>query len=248
MNTLVRLKNSARLLQRSHFHYYRMAMLQPPFWLSANGKTCRVAAGNDAGSGSCYAEVVVEDCYEIFRYARRANPKVIVDIGANLGMFSKLCSLLFPEAAIYAYEPNPGALKWLRQNAEGTRIQVIPCAVGQISGLVKLDTSCDSTIGQITEDGDLEVQCVAASEVAAGDQIDFLKMDCEGSEWAILQDPTLLGRAKEACLEFHLVDNHSLDELCDLIDKAEHRVLEISNTKDNGKFGVIRSAHKSLAL
>jgi FkbM family methyltransferase len=248
MNLQTRLRNSARLLQRSHFHYYRMAMLQPPFWLSVNGKTCRVAAGNDAGSGSCYAEVVIEDCYEIFNYARRANPKVIVDIGANLGMFSKLCSMLFPQADIYAYEPNPSALKWLRRNAEDTRIQVTPCAVGRTSGLVKLDTSCDSTIGQISEDGDLEVQCVAAVEVAAGKQIDFLKMDCEGSEWEILQDTTLLNRSKEACLEFHLIDNRSLDELCALIEKAEHRILEIGNTKDNGKFGVIRSVHKSEAL
>jgi FkbM family methyltransferase len=220
-----------------------MAMLQPPFWLSANGKTCRVAAGNDAGSGSCYAEVVVEDCYEIFDYAKRANPKVIVDIGANLGMFSKLCSLLFPQADIYAYEPNPSALEWLRRNAEGTEIQVFPCAVGQSSGMVKLDTSCDSTIGHITEAGDLSVQCIAASNIATGRQIDFLKMDCEGSEWAILQDPTLLNRTTEACLEFHLVDHHTLDELRDLIEKADHRVISISNTKDDGKFGVIRCRH-----
>ena len=248
MITLARLKNSARLLQRSRFHYYRMAMLQPPFWLSANGKTCRVIAGNDLGAGSCYAEVVVEDCYHIFHYAKRASPQVIVDIGANFGVFSKLCSLLFPQSDIYAYEPNPSAVNWLAQNASGTRIQVIRGAVGQSAGEVKLDTSYDSTIGRIKANGNLVVQCIGASDVAAGRQIDLLKMDCEGSEYSILQDLTLLNRTKEVCMEYHLFDGHSLDELTGLIEKAGHQVLSISNTKEDGQFGIIHSAHKSIAL
>jgi FkbM family methyltransferase len=248
MNLQTRLKNSFKLLQHSGFHYYRMAMLQPPYWLSVNGKTCRVEAGNDAGSGSCYAEVVVEDCYKIFSYAKHAKPKVIVDIGANIGVFSKLCSLLFPDADIYAYEPNPSALEWLTKNAEGTRIQVFPCAVGQTSGMVSLDTSCDSTIGRITESGNLEVQCVAASELAEGRPIDFLKMDCEGSEWSILQDLTLLERAQVCGLEYHLHDGHTLAELKELMGRAGHHVVDVSNTKEDGKFGVIRSTLKSNIL
>lgn len=245
MNNLARFKNSARLLQRSRFHYYRMAMLRPPFWLSVNGQTCRIAAGQNPGASSCYAEVVIEDCYGIFGYAKRANPQVIVDVGANLGVFSKLCSLLFPQADIYAYEPNPSALEWLEQNAVGTRIQVMASAVGQTSGMVKLDTSCDSTIGQISENGNLPVQCVAAASVAAGRQIDLLKMDCEGSEWSILQDLTLLGRTTACCLEYHLDGNHSLEELRGLIEQAGHRVMSVDNTKENGKFGVIRSVQES---
>jgi FkbM family methyltransferase len=243
-----RFKNSARLLQRSRFHYYRMAMLQAPFWLSANGKTCRVVAANELGAGSCYAEVVVEDCYQIFHYAKRANPQVIADIGANFGIFSRLCSLLFPQADIYAYEPNPLAIKWLRQNAEDTHIQVIPSAVGLSSGEVSLDTSYDSTIGRIKADGNLMVQCVAASDIAAGRDIDFLKVDCEGSEFAILQNTNLLNRTKEMCMEYHLFDGHSLDDLRGLMERGGHQILSISNVKEGGKFGIIRSIHKSISL
>jgi len=199
-----RIRSSARLLQRSRFHYYRYAVAKPPYWLWANGQLCTVAAGSEAGAGSCYSEVAVEDCYGMFAFARRARPQVIVDIGANLGMFSKLCSMLFPEADIYAYEPHPSPVTWLQQNAAGTRIRVIPVAVGETSGVVKLDTTCDSTNSQVKNDGDLPVQCVAGSEVAEGRDIDLLKMDCEGSGWSILRDQSLLRRTKEFCLAYHL--------------------------------------------
>ncbi len=53
-------------------------------------------AGNESGSGTCYSEVVVEDCYCTSDYRKRAKPQVIVDIGANIGVFSKLLLNAFP--------------------------------------------------------------------------------------------------------------------------------------------------------
>ena len=49
-------------------------------------------------------EVVQADCYRLKTCAFSRKPKHIVDLGFNMGSFSKHASALHPEATIYAYE------------------------------------------------------------------------------------------------------------------------------------------------
>lgn len=246
MKAIEKINYFKNLILRSKFHYFRMAMVHPPYWIAANGKACQVLAGNDLGSLTCYGEVIVDDCYDIFNYSKHFKPSIIVDIGANVGIFSKLCSLLFPDADIYAYEPNPTALNWLEQNADFTRIKVYPFAVGEQAGLVMLDSETDSTNGRISNEGNLTVNCVSPSEVAEGVQIDLLKMDCEGSEWSILQDTQLLRRTHNFCMEYHLFDKQTIQDLQELIEKAGHRIVRVSPQIDwESTVGILWSTRMS---
>ena len=240
-----RIKLSIALLRRSQFHYYRMSMTHPPFWLAAKGKVCRVFSDSTAGARACYAEVLVTDCYRLFPYAKHNAPRVIADIGANVGMFSRLCTLLFPEADVFAYEPHPAAIPWLHENAKDTRIRVIPCAVQKNQGMQRMSAGQDSTVGQVGPTGGFSVQCISAAEVAQGMPIDLLKMDCEGSEWSILEDASLLGRTQDFCMEYHLDESRSLAHLEDLIRSAGHRVLKVSPKAGyHDRFGTLWSTQQ----
>jgi FkbM family methyltransferase len=225
VKTIRKLRQWPRLLKRSGFHYWGMKRARAPYWVSAGGGTCRIFADNDPGVREDYREIVIDDFYGIFGYSRREKPSLIVDIGANIGIFSRLCTLLFPDADICAYEPNPGAVYWLRKNAGDTHIRIFPYAVAKEGGDVTMFTRCDSLCGaRIEPCGDLKVQSIAAREVAKGEDIDLLKMDCEGSEWSILEETNLLKRTKDFFLEYHLTGGHTIQELYGLVEGAGHRV------------------------
>jgi FkbM family methyltransferase len=74
----------------------------------------------------------------IFAAAEKAGlrPKLIVDVGANIGLFTVAAALAFPEARILAFEPNPAIFACLAENSKafGARVTVRQCAIGKAKG------------------------------------------------------------------------------------------------------------------
>lgn len=58
----------------------------------------------NGGYGGLYGEVVTEDTYRIKKLD--FIPSLIFDIGANIGVFTRYCRQLFPQAFIVAVEPD----------------------------------------------------------------------------------------------------------------------------------------------
>ena len=203
-------------------------MVSIPYWAGAGLRSTRIFCPNNYSQFFMYNEIVIEDIYRLRNISKKKKVSLIVDIGANIGTVSKLCSVLFPKAQIYAYEPAPIALTYLKKNAQGTnRIKCYGFAVMQNDGTVFMDISDADLINRVSMNKKYPGQAISAKKVADGKHIDLLKMDCEGSEWSILREPSLLGRTKIFVMEYHLFDDHTLSELKDLIEQGNHRVVDI---------------------
>ncbi|MFC1419132.1 FkbM family methyltransferase [Streptacidiphilus cavernicola] len=122
----------------------------------------------------------------------------VVDVGANLGVYSCAAARLLPAGALLAaYEPAPGNLALLRRNLRGNtddrhRAEVLlqECAVGPTAGTVRLGLSSDIGLHAVTLDGsgDHTVPQVALDDAVPAllaarphlATLDILKIDVEG--------------------------------------------------------------------
>ena len=141
------------------------------------------------------------------------NMKTCVDIGANIGGFSKVASQYFEK--VLAFEPSKAAFRLLLEystpNTEAYNLAVSN-RTGDVANLTC--QTCPSTgkfhshnASIVWELGDEKEKAITIDldkiyELAETDFIDYLKIDCEGSEWDILlyQD---LSRIGLICAEIH---------------------------------------------
>lgn len=143
----------------------------------------------------------------------------VIDIGAHYGYFSIFASLnLHEKAKVIALEPfkkNYEKLEGNIKNCKITNILGLNCAVSDNSGTARLNVGKSDNNSLLknykllpkgaTEE---EVQVKTLEEVVKEHQIekiDFLKMDCEGSEYAILRNmsPAIFGKIRTIAMEFH---------------------------------------------
>lgn len=141
-------------------------------------------------------------------------PRMIFDLGSNVGASVLYFHALFPDAHIYAFEPDPQNLEILRRNVTdiGPRVLLFPQAIyhkdKQSLALYRNAKSHWST-SLVQKDGAGElfhVQTVSldAAMAHAGVQvIDVLKFDIEGAEFDVFRTFSGLDRVRYLIGEFH---------------------------------------------
>jgi FkbM family methyltransferase len=137
----------------------------------------------------------------------------VLDIGAGLGDFAIAVARQHPTCRIYAFEPFAESYALLQANLAlngVTTVQTFPYAIG--SGELHLQTASGVAVKHST------AQSASAASVAVQSKTltqvfdelgiarcDFLKMDCEGAEYAILMEcpPETLAKIEHISLEYH---------------------------------------------
>jgi FkbM family methyltransferase len=125
--------------------------------------------------------------------------RVVVDVGANIGLASAYYLTRRPDTVVHAWEPVPANIARLTRNTSvfGERIHVHPEALAPTAGRARFNVEPVGRYGGLAEYagavlGDvIEVECTAVSDaltavLAAEGRIDVLKIDTGGSEAVLL--------------------------------------------------------------
>lgn len=117
----------------------------------------------------------------------------VYDIGANVGYYSLLAAVLVgDEGKVYAFEPLPRNIEFLRRHVSINRInniEVIPCAVSDHSGEAYFNLGNSSATGHLSESGEMDVRLVCLDDLHERGDIqppDYMKADVEGAEYEVL--------------------------------------------------------------
>lgn len=82
--------------------------------------SCYIPQNNFAGAGEVkfiYTEIFRENCY-LREGITLHDTAFVLDVGANVGLFSLYVKAKYPHASIMAFEPMPDAYRALRANLE----------------------------------------------------------------------------------------------------------------------------------
>lgn len=139
---------------------------------------------------------------------------VFFDIGANLGFYS--CLLSDKASKVYSFEPNPAAVKLLRENLENNSVEnaeVVEAALSNedaSKGFKNLFSNSVVGWGTVTDgEGEGQIKARKAETLLQKDRIevpDMMKIDVEGHEREVLKG---MGEVLEKGSPIIYVESHN---------------------------------------
>ena len=168
------------------------------------------------------------------------NNDTIIDIGAHIGLFALFCAQFCKSGKIYCFEPVKENFEMLKANLELnniTNVIATNAAVSVDNGTVTIYLNDDDAGHSMYVTGSKSIQVRSVSlqnilELHNIEQCDFLKVDCEGEEYAIMDSfpASYYDKIRKICIEYHFVDTKP-DLLEGLTDKLKSLSFKIKTRK-----------------
>jgi FkbM family methyltransferase len=174
-----------------------------------------------------FKEIFLDDFYNIDLLKKElTKDSIVVDIGANVGFFSFLILSKIEVKKIYSFEPISTNIDFFKKIISENKVlqDKIMLKQAAVTGadLESLELFLDNTY-ELTENASVfagykstptirvSVPSISLTKIFIDndlDQIDFLKLDCEGSEFDIIYntDPSILKRIKKIVVEIHDIE------------------------------------------
>lgn len=176
------------------------------------------------------------------------NNDIVVDIGANVGIFSTFAVKSANNVRVFAYEASPETFKYLKTNIDHNKlfssIKAHNLAVSGRNGNVRLFLHEKGSGGNslftdnVTSKNKnyVEIRAITLRDIFVSnrlDRIDFLKLDCEGAEYDILlgSRKELLDKIGKIAMEVHKIKGHTVQQLKNHLSKSGFKIREYKNGK-----------------
>ncbi|MCZ8188638.1 MAG: FkbM family methyltransferase [Microcystis sp. LE19-338.1B] len=200
--------------------FHRCENFHLPDKININGEPKLLNLPDERGMKSVFIDNLLDDCYGLEKLSHPIS--TILDIGANVGLFSVAARNVFPHAIIHAYEPNPSLEKHLNNQAQVANFKYFMEAVGAADGKVLLNFNENSGCvrSQVDERGNVTMVALRQTIERLGGCVDLVKLDCEGAEWLIFEDREAWRSVKNLTMEYHLYPSHTEDEIRDIIENS----------------------------
>lgn len=210
-NSILRLVRRSIKASRLGFPFYGTSRTLLPKAVTLAGRRVALTTPGDGGYLCDIINLWLDDEYGL---SKLNTAGTIVDVGANIGLFSLWAAHNFPNAEIHAYEPNPRVLSSLRANVTGFPVKIFPFGVGRERGRAEMrdDSASRLAMTRNSSEGEIEIHSLAEVVKRCGGVIDILKLDCEGAEWALFDDVESFQHVSEIRMEYHLINGNTLDD------------------------------------
>jgi FkbM family methyltransferase len=236
-----------RRAQKLGIIFFRNKTFDAPTSIRMGNQTYSLSLPKERGVSELFRDIILDDEYWLQHITQSAN-QYNSRYRCKCRIFCDCSNNCVPPCRNPLVEPNADNIRHLNNQAESLGLKTFKEAVSNIDGTCSLSKSTiHDTSARITNCECGEIPLTSLHKVLnrfESQQIDLLKLDCEGSEFEILKDSTNLRKCKFITLEYHIVKDEQLECLKTLLSNAGFNI--IHTDKHNNSLGNIL-AERSLA-